>query len=102
MATPAKTRTAPAEPETVEPSAPILPAASDATPEEIDTVTMTGVTLAQLRAIRARDNIDADAIVAHRDNGRDPRADICGACFPTGWPNGHADFASCEHGEWTR
>jgi hypothetical protein len=83
-------------------TAPGLPGEVDATPEELDVMTATGVTLAQLRAIRRRDEIDADAIVAHRDNGKPLRAGICGVCFPQGWPNGHADHAECEHGEWDR
>jgi hypothetical protein len=84
------------------PPTPGLPGEVDATPEELDVMNATGVTLAQLRAIRRRDEINADAIVAHRDNGKALRADICGACFPQGWPNGHADHAECQHGEWDR
>jgi len=105
MATSTKTK---ADPKTTEPAAaaatpaPGLPGEVDATAEELDVMNLTGVTLAQLRAIRRRDEIDADAIVAHRDNGKPLRADICGACFPQGWPNGHADHAECEHGEWDR
>lgn len=31
----------------------------------------------------------------------EPDGDLCGACWPDGWP-ANGDAASCSHGEWTR
>lgn len=39
--------------------------------------------------------LTAEDVAASRDNG------ICVGCYPAGWP-GRFDYASCEHGEWSR
>ncbi|GAA1030792.1 MULTISPECIES: SAP domain-containing protein [Amycolatopsis] len=35
------------------------------------------------------------------DAGEDADGEICGLCWPGGWPDDH-DKAHCEHGEYTR
>lgn len=38
---------------------------------------------------------------ADEPDADEPDGEICGLCWPGGWPDGH-DRAHCEHGEYTR
>lgn len=94
-----------------EPTAPATPPQpseaeiSGATAEELEAVAVHGVTLDTLRAIRASVPMtltQASPAMAVSMEAYDPHRNICGACYPAGWPDERADFAHCGHGEWVR
>lgn len=92
------------EPEVTEPEAPVdlIAAWNEPTPDELEAAGKYGITVDQLREIRAQAEADIRAaVVAKQDSGEIPNAAFCGLCLPGGWPDG-ADHMDCPHGTWKR
>lgn len=46
-------------------------------------------------------DVDPDVTPGAPDDQRPAEGELCGQCWPAGWPE-NGDAASCVHGEWQR
>jgi hypothetical protein len=89
----------PAEPEQ---SIDLAAAFTNGLPVELEEAAKYGITVDQLREIRAQAAAEISAaVITRQDDGLDPQADYCGVCLPNGWPAG-GDHLDCPHGTWKR